>query len=123
MGQLRERNRAAYERFMASPSAVRYLTAVFGQSRFLAEGILAHPDWADELLRPGYLETAVTASQIRARLIASLSPGVPPPVELARFRRRQILRIMLRDVLSIATLPEVTSELSTLADVMIDVAY
>ncbi len=30
---------------------------------------------------------------------------------------------MLRDVLSIATLPEITSELSTLADVMLDVAY
>lgn len=55
--------------------------------------------------------------------MSSLSRGVPPPVELARFRRRQILRIMLRDVLGIAPLPEVTGELSCLADVMLDVTY
>lgn len=96
---------------------------MFRHSRFLSEAILAHPDWAEELLRVGYLESPVSADQLRARLATSLSRGVPPPVELARFRRRQILRIMLRDVLGLATLPEVTGELSTLADVMLDIAY
>ncbi len=102
---------------------LRYLETVFQHSRFLSEAILAHPEWADELLRPGYVETAISREQLRARLVSSVSRGVPPPVELARFRRRQILRILLRDVLDIATLPEVTGELSTLADVMLDVAY
>jgi glutamate-ammonia-ligase adenylyltransferase len=120
---LRDRHRAAYERLTSSPLGLRYLTAVFQHSRFLSESILAHPDWADELLRTGYLESAVSTSQLRARLVASLSPGVPLPVELAKFRRRQILRIMLRDVLGLATLPEITGELSALADIMIDVAY
>ena len=96
---------------------------MFQHSRFLSEAILAHPEWADELLRPNYLDAAVSREQLRARLVASLSPGVPPPVELARFRRRQILRIMLRDVLDLATLPEITGELTALADVMLDVAY
>ncbi len=107
----------------AVPAGLRYLSAVFQHSRFLSESILAHPEWADELLRPGYLDAAVPRDQLRARLVASLTPGVPPPVELARFRRRQILRIMLRDVLDLATLPEITGELTVLADVMIDVAY
>ncbi len=102
---------------------MRYLSAVFQHSRFLSEAILAHPEWADELLRPGYIESAISRDQLRARLVASLSPGVPPPVELAKFRCRQILRILLRDVLDIAPLPEITGELSTLADVMLDVAY
>jgi len=48
--------------------------------------------------------------------------GVPTAVELARFRRRQILRIALRDVLGVATLTDVTGELSSLADAMLDVA-
>lgn len=48
---------------------------------------------------------------------------MPLPLELARFRRRQLLRIMLRDILALATLPEITGELTALADVMIDVAY
>lgn len=102
---------------------MRYLTAVFKHSHFLSEAVLTHPDWADELLRPGYLDNAVPADQLRARLINSISPGVPPPMELARFRRRQTLRIMLRDVLAIATLPEITSELTALADVIVDAAY
>ena len=42
---------------------------------------------------------------------------------LARFRRRQFLRIMLRDVLGLATLSDVTEELSNLADAILDVAY
>lgn len=108
---------------MAIPSGERYLSTVFKHSRFLSEALLAHPDWADELIRPGYLENAVPAEQLRARLLAAISPGVPPPMELARFRRRQILRIMLRDVLAIAPLPEITGELTTLADVIVDVAY
>ncbi|MFM2124249.1 MAG: hypothetical protein RL328_700, partial [Acidobacteriota bacterium] len=108
---------------LGAVSGERYLTAIFHHSRFLSEAVVSHPDWAEELLRPGYLESSLSAEQLRARLVASLSPGVPPPVELARFRRRQILRIMLRDVLAIATLPEITGELTALADVMLDVAY
>ena len=42
---------------------------------------------------------------------------------LARFRRRQILRIMLRDVLGLATLSDVTGELSNLSDAILDLAY
>ncbi|MEO8098056.1 MAG: glutamine-synthetase adenylyltransferase [Acidobacteriota bacterium] len=121
--RLRERHPAAYARFAESPAATRYLDAAFSHSRFLAEAILGHPEWVDELIQPGYLDGVVAAEQLRARLIESISGGVPPPFELARFRRRQILRIMLRDVLALGTLPEITGELTTLADVILDVAY
>ena len=50
-------------------------------------------------------------------------PGVPSPVALARFRRRQLLRIVLRDVLGVATLSDITEDLSNLADAILDVAY
>jgi glutamate-ammonia-ligase adenylyltransferase len=99
------------------------LDAVFQHSRFLAEALVLHPDWAEELIEPGYLEQAMAAEQLRARLRASLAPGAAPAIEFARFRRRQILRIMLRDVLALATLPEVTGELSALADTILEVAY
>ena len=41
---------------------------------------------------------------------------------LARFKRREYVRIMLRDVLSIATLAETTAEISALSDVLIEEA-
>ena len=36
--------------------------------------------------------------------------GVPAPLDLARFRRQQLLRIVLRDVLGLASLSDVTEE-------------
>ena len=41
---------------------------------------------------------------------------------LARFKRREYVRIMLRDVLKIAPLAETTAEISALADVLIETA-
>src|SRR5207302_4309812 len=40
-------------------------------------------------------------------------------LRLARFKRRELLRIYLRDCLRVATLSEVTEELSNLADVIL----
>src|ERR1019366_1281905 len=54
---------------------------------------------------------------------AALRAAVPSAVDFARFRRRQLLRILLRDVLDAATLSNVTEELSNLADAILDVAY
>ncbi|HUB78415.1 MAG TPA: hypothetical protein VMB03_06450, partial [Bryobacteraceae bacterium] len=47
----------------------------------------------------------------------------PSAVDLARFRRRQLLRIVVRDVLRVAALSEVTEELSNLADAVLDFTY
>ena len=44
-------------------------------------------------------------------------------MELAKFRRRQILRIMVRDVMGLGTLPEITGELTAVADAIVEVAY
>ena len=51
------------------------------------------------------------------------APGVPQPLELAKFRRRHLLRILVRDVLGLGTLPEITAELSDLADALVGFAY
>src|SRR6185369_8642824 len=64
-----------------------------------------------------------TIEDLRTRLEYGLPPGVPPPVDFARFRRRQILRIMIRDVMGLGTLPEITAELTAVADVIVESAY
>src|SRR6185437_16114222 len=51
------------------------------------------------------------------------SPGAPDALRLAQFRRRQLVRIALRDILGLAVLSEITSELSALADAIRDAAY
>ena len=121
--RLRERQPAAFERLTRSTAGLRHLVAVFANSRFLAEEILEHPDWAEHLLDASELTSVIAADALRSQLEAVLPPGLPDPLELAKFRRRQILRIVVRDVLGLGTLPEITAELSDLADTLVEVAY
>jgi len=121
--RLREQHPGAFDRLTRSAVGMRHLVAVFTYSRFLAEEILEHPDWAEQLLDQVDLQRVRTVDDFGIRLEYALPPGVPPPVEFAKFRRRQILRIMIRDVMGLATLPEITSELTALADVIVESAY
>ena len=125
--RLRDLQPSAFARLTMTIAGIRHLVAVFTQSRFLSEEILEHPDWAEQLLEggkdAGALHQVLSADDFRADLEASLAPGVPHPLELARFRRRQILRIVVRDVLGFGTLPDITRELSELADAIVETAY
>ena len=84
--------------------------------------------WAD--VKPERL--AQVKGENRKRVLASgcgavatmlADPETTSALDLARFRRRQMLRIVLRDVLGAATLSDVTKELSNLADAILDAAY
>ena len=44
-------------------------------------------------------------------------------VLLARFRRRELLRIYLRDIRNLATIAEITEEISHLADAILEFAF
>ncbi len=116
--------RAAFDRLAASASGFDLLVPVFSQSHFLSEAVLIHPDWIEELTAPGSLDRIRTKEDFEERLERALAePGPPSPHVLALFRRRQLLRILLRDVLAIGELPEVAEELSSLADAVLEVTY
>jgi glutamate-ammonia-ligase adenylyltransferase len=99
------------------------LIAVFTHSHFLSEEVLRHPEWLDQLLEGGDLQRVLTSEKMREMLEAALPQGMPAPFEFARFRRGQLLRILLRDVLGLGTLPEITGELTGLADAIVETAY
>ena len=120
--RLRERQAPAFDHLTRSPAGLRYLTAVFTNSHFLSEEVLEHPAWAEELLSTGDLHRVLDADEYQSRLDAALAPGLPSPLDLAQFRRRQMLRIVVRDVLGLGTLPVITSELSALADAILETA-
>ena len=57
-------------------------------------------------------------------MISATRPdGFPRPVDLVLFRRRQLLRILLRDVLQYADLSETTEDLSNLADAILNATW
>jgi [glutamine synthetase] adenylyltransferase / [glutamine synthetase]-adenylyl-L-tyrosine phosphorylase len=121
--RLREHHPSFFQRLTLSTAGLRYLIAVFTHSHFLSEEILEHPGWAEQLLEAGDLHQVLTAETMRDMLDAELPPGPPSTLELAKFRRRQMLRILIRDVLGFGTLPEITGELTALADTIVEAAY
>jgi [glutamine synthetase] adenylyltransferase / [glutamine synthetase]-adenylyl-L-tyrosine phosphorylase len=48
--------------------------------------------------------------------------GVEPNVLLARFRRRELLRVFLQDIRNLGTIAEITEEISNLADAILEYA-
>lgn len=123
--RLRQEQPEAFARLTASPAASRILAAVFSCSRFLAEAVINHPGWVDRLLAPGALERARTAEDYGEQLESFLArqPAQDPlQLSLALFRRQQLLRIFVRDALGLASLAEITEELSNLADAILEAA-
>ncbi|MGA2327766.1 MAG: glutamine-synthetase adenylyltransferase [Bryobacteraceae bacterium] len=117
---------AAFERLASSTASLQMAIGLFSCSRFLSEAVVVHPEWMGELIEGGELRRPMPVEQYKERLEGTLAPEgqlVPSPLSLARFRRRQILRIVVRDILGLCTLSETTEEISGLADAILDVTY
>ncbi len=121
--RLHQEHPASFQRLARSTMGLRYLIAVFAHSAFLAEAVVAHPEWMEQLLDQGSPQHLYSAGAMRGMLKATLPPGIPLSIELAQFRRQQMLRILIRDVLELGTLAEITSELTALADAIVETAY
>ena len=108
----------AFDPVCASPAALRYLLTIFSHSAFLSEAAIQHPGWIIDLAESEDMHRVLTVEDFAQRV-----QGCRSALDFARFRRRQLLRIVLRDVLGFATLSDVTEALSNLADAILSAAY
>ena len=101
-----------------------YAIVVFGHSRFLGETLIQNPDLLASFLREKNLDRSFSQEEFHESLARFRTRSLDGDVALtlARFKRREYVRIMLRDVLKIAPLAETTAEISALADVLIEEA-
>jgi len=111
---------ASYRR---KPIFLSRLLTLAAYSPFLAETMLTHPehmDWLERNTERDFdrVKSIEQLAQELARFTTGLT-GDDPLLNLSRFKRRELLRIYLRDCLGIATLAELTEELSNLADVVL----
>ncbi len=115
----------SFHRLAHTPFALQTLVTLFTQSNFLGDEVLRAPVMLEQMLTDGDLARGRTTEDFADRLEVLLAsqPGVPISHHLANFRRRELLRILLRDVQGTATLGETTGEISALADAILDVAY
>lgn len=101
---------------------LHYILTIFGQSYWLGETIAKDPSLVQPLSREKHLERSFGHEDFRQDLerLRSRSSDTDPSTLLAGFKKREYIRIALRDMLGIATLAETTAELSALADVIVE---
>ncbi len=104
-----------------SPFALRAIVVLFGSSPWLGQSLLQNPDLLAFFARPAGLTMARLADDLREQFarFRLRQHQSPLPVLLARFKRREYIRIFLRELLELAPLAEITEEISALADVLI----
>jgi len=103
---------------------VHYAIAVFGYSQWLGETLLQNPDLFPSLGRDRTLDRSHSREDFLEHFARFRSRSFETDIAqlLAQFKKREYIRIMLRDVLGIATLAETTAEISALSDVLIEEA-
>jgi glutamate-ammonia-ligase adenylyltransferase len=115
---------ALAESLRHEPALVHYAVTIFGNSRFLGETLLRNPDLLIAANAGKELDRRYSRDDFESRLRAYRSKRGQTDIStvLAAFKRREYVRIFLRDVLRIATFGETTSEISGLSDVLIEAA-
>lgn len=103
---------------------IHYALLAFGYSEYLGETLVKSPDIFQALAREHALDRSHSREEFREGFARFRSRSFENDVALllARYKRREFVRIVLRDVLGIARLAEITAEVSALADVLIEEA-
>ncbi|MEQ1605799.1 MAG: hypothetical protein ABL999_13120 [Pyrinomonadaceae bacterium] len=124
LGQLTEANPAAAAKLTKSEGLLSDILTLVSFSPLLATTLLQNTDYfwwlnrkradsrvreKDELLE-SLARFALTNSQLDAQVL------------FTRFRRRELIRIYLRDIRGLATIAEITEEISNLADAILEAA-
>ncbi len=114
------------ELLCTSPRLPALLSTLFGGSQYLSDMILQDPSIVEWLESEGRFYTPRTKEELGYDLTDWLEHGVSLEDQfrlLRRFRKREMVRIGLRDLTRQSDLVETTEDLSNLADVCLSGAY
>lgn len=109
-----------------APRMVDLVCTIFGNSNALAFTLVRDPLLLYWLAQQNVLSTAPTKAGMERTIRQSLESVTVTDLKLDAlrgFRRREMLRIGVRDLLRLADVEETTASLSDLASVLIDAAY
>ena len=114
----------SFQKLQRDPGLLSDALAIAAWSPLLATTLEQNPDYITWLLRERGDTRVRTREQLKESLarFALTNSSVSPQVMLARFRRRELLRIYLHDVRKAHAVVETTEELSNLADAILDYA-
>ena len=106
------------------PRLAHYTLLIFSHSQFLGEALVRNPDLLERPLLGNGLDQSLSLDDFQAKLERYRSFGSETDLSttLAAFKKRQYVRIILRDLLNIASLAETTAEISALTDALLQAA-
>ena len=106
------------------PFLIHYAVVVFAVSSWLGETLIHNSDLFVSFFRDKSLDRTHSREEFHESLSRMRSRSLEDDTAalLARFKKREYVRILLRDALGVATLAETTSEISALSDVLIEEA-
>src|SRR5437763_14050938 len=104
-----------FELLVVNPKLLELLVKTFDTSRHAGDLLIRRPQLLEEITRPGMLDRELKVGQHLKRLealkVSAESLGV-----LRVYRQTQLLRILLRDILGLASLSTIFAEHSALAE-------
>ena len=105
---------------------LRALSILFSGSQALTDTLLNRPEYFDWLKQPETLGQSKSKDVLTRDFYVMAGTedlGQDTPLLLRRFKKREYIRIGLRDLLGLAALEENVEDISNLADVCLQVAY
>ncbi len=127
LGALNDTSKLSLEHFLAWPAERREAFGrVCAASDFVIEQVSRDPEMLLQLAEDGLLERALKNGEMRealAELLTDCEDEDRLAHQLRRFRNRQQVRIIWRDLTRQADLSETCGDLSDMADACIDLAY
>jgi glutamate-ammonia-ligase adenylyltransferase len=114
----------AYQKLLHDEALLSDVLALAAWSPLLGTTLEQNPDYFPWLKRERADVRVRSLDQLKESLarFALTNSSLSPQILLARFRRKELLRIYLHDVRRTQTLVETTEELSNLADAILDYA-
>ncbi len=105
--------------------AIDAALTVFGNSRYLSEVLLKSPTLLRWVLDTDNLDGTISAAELRSELgtFAASATDQDAAMLIARFKRSQMFRVAMRDLLASAPLADTARALSHLAEASIQAAH
>jgi [glutamine synthetase] adenylyltransferase / [glutamine synthetase]-adenylyl-L-tyrosine phosphorylase len=115
-----------YSQLSSSPFLLNALTLLFSGSQMLTDALLSNPSYVDWLSDPETLTKTKTRDVLYRdfyELAGTDELTDQTPSLLRKFKKREYIRLGLRDLMGLVSLRENVEGLSDLADVCLQVAY
>lgn len=109
----------AYQLFLDHPTVIEVMCRVGGYSHYLSQTLVEHPEYLDSMVLASYSQFEPSLDDLRQELEARLAPLRTTEQrldDLRRFRRREMFRLGVRDLLGMMDVSAVVSGLADVAE-------